>query len=219
MAKYPRTFHLPWSPGATRDDRIQKDVTELLDEKVIITEKMDGSNVCLRHDGVFARSHSGPPNHPSFDPLKSLHAALKHDIPEDREIFGEWCYAKHSIEYSKLPSYFMCFGVREAGVWRNWPKVQRVCKGLDLEHAPVLYEGTLSSEGDLQKLVQKLAGEPSFCGGEREGLVVRVADDFTDDDFDRCVLKYVRADHVQTDVHWKHKEIVKNKLCIIKESM
>ncbi len=40
-AKYPRTPHLPWSPGGTRDDRRLASVSRLLDQELVITEKLD----------------------------------------------------------------------------------------------------------------------------------------------------------------------------------
>lgn len=215
--KYPRTYHLPWSPGATRDDRIQSDISNFIDEQIVITEKLDGSNVTLTQDNVFARSHSGPPDHPSFDPLKALHASKKHLIKEyfpGVEIFGEWCYAKHSIYYTELPSYLLCFAIRIGGVWLKWRKVERYCEALDLKTVPVLYKGSVGSEKELKDIVEYLCEKPSECGGDREGVVVRVADDFTDDCFSTHLLKQVRKDHVQTDTHWKHQEIQKNLLSV-----
>ena len=219
--KYPRTYHLPWSPGATRDDRIQSDVSALIGNTIVVTEKMDGSNVCLSDSGVFARSHSGPPTHPSFDLLKARYAAVKgwlgpvagdvHGI----ELFGEWCFAKHSIQYSELPDYLLIFGIRDPQEfrWWSWDSVVKECRNtLALEPAPVLYSGQVKSEQELESLTKRLASEPSACGGEREGVVVRFADEFDDNKFYTHVLKYVRENHVQTDVHWKNQEIVKNGL-------
>lgn len=44
---------------------------------------------------------------------------------------------------------------------------------------------------------------PSAYGGEREGFVMRIADGFQVRDFTKAVCKYVRANHVQTDEHWR----------------
>ena len=33
MSKYNRTFHLPWSPGSTNDDRISNNVDSLFPNK------------------------------------------------------------------------------------------------------------------------------------------------------------------------------------------
>lgn len=64
-AKYPRTPHLPWSPGGTRDDKRLTVLDQLYGRTLVFTEKLDGSNLCLTADAVYARSHSGAPRHPS----------------------------------------------------------------------------------------------------------------------------------------------------------
>jgi hypothetical protein len=46
----------------------------------------------------------------------------------------------------------------------------------------------------------------------QEGIVVRNASSFKYNDFDMNIAKYVRENHVQTDKHWSHSEIVKNTL-------
>lgn len=75
--------------------------------------------------------------------------------------------------------------------------------------------GKLASEKELKELVESLMIEPSKCGGIREGVVVRVQDQFTDDSFSLCVMKYVRANHVQTSEHWKDQRLIKNKLKLL----
>ncbi len=57
--KYPRMPHLPWSPGATRDDQRLEDVEHFLGREIVVTEKIDGANLCLTRGDVFARTHSG----------------------------------------------------------------------------------------------------------------------------------------------------------------
>src|SRR5271165_1337890 len=109
--KYNRTFHMPWSKGATNDDRIAPSIDRLIGVHIVISEKMDGSNVSLEANGCYARTHAGAPTHPSFDMLKVLFASIKNIIEPDTQLFGEWCQAKHSIEYSELLDYFMLFGV------------------------------------------------------------------------------------------------------------
>ena len=51
--KYPRTFHIPGSPGATSDDKILKSLDHFKGKRVIITEKMDGENTSLYRDYFF----------------------------------------------------------------------------------------------------------------------------------------------------------------------
>lgn len=216
--KYNRTYHFSWSEGAQNDDRISEDVSGLLDTPILITEKIDGSNTSLEAEGCFARTHSGPPAHLSFDGLKALHGSVKQLIPKGIQIFGEWVYAKHSIEYSELPGYFMMFNVRDLnygdGMWASWEEIQEWAHLLDVPTVPVLFQGVIHSEKELQKLVHSFMTQPSTCGGIKEGTVVRTADAFQDKDFSKYMRKFVRKNHVQTSEHWKNQEIVKNKLKI-----
>lgn len=212
--RYPRTYHLPWSPGKGKDDKVLKDVSSFLNVPLIITEKCDGSNVCLENEACFARSHSGPPDHPSFAAFKSLHASIKHQIPPEIQIFGEWLYAKHSIHYTSLPSYFLMFAIRSVkhNMWLSWSQVKDWAKRLGLKTVPELAQVIVSNEQDLKKLVLNISQQPSCFGSEREGVVVRYVDGFLDSEFSTRVIKIVRANHVTTSNHWKHQEIIKNGL-------
>jgi len=212
-SKYPRTFHLPFSPGATKDDRKLSSIVHFLGKPLVITEKMDGSNICLESKNVFARSHSKQPDHPSFNFLKTIHQTIRHNIQDNIQIFGEWLFAKHSIHYTSLHSYLNVFGIRdiENNTWYSWSAVSTKTKGLMLETVPVLIENVkFDTEKQLQSAIIEFAKQPSVCGGEREGVVVRITDEFTDDCFGLNVAKYVRAGHVQTDDHWSSKSIIKN---------
>jgi hypothetical protein len=110
--KFPRISHLPWSPGGTRDDRRLLDVSGLLGATLVITEKLDGANICFCRDTVYARSHSGPVKHPAFDFLKAFHARIKTLLRPEESVFCEYCYAVHTIEYELLPSYLFAIGIR-----------------------------------------------------------------------------------------------------------
>ena len=212
--KYNRTPHFQWSLGCTNDDKIANDISLLINNPIVITEKIDGSNTSLEKEGCFARTHSGPPNHKSFDGLKALHASIKLKIPNEIQLFGEWCYALHSIEYSKLPHYFLLFNVRDLknNKWLSWGEVELWAEEIGVPTVPVLFKGICDSENNLQKLTEKFMKEPSLCGGLREGIVARVENEFSDDLFAKSIVKNVRKGHVQTSEHWKDQEIIKNKL-------
>lgn len=212
--KYPRTPHLPWSPGGTSDDRRLTDVSSLIGMSLVVTEKMDGSNVCLEAGVCFARSHAASPRHPSFDAFKAFHAGVGHLLPEGLQVFGEWLYAKHSISYEALPGYFLAFGVRDLRTmtWGSWEEVAMWAAELGVSTAPVLAEVTLTREDALKSLTDKLSAAPSACGGQREGVVVRKAASFADEAFGTSVAKWVRKNHIQSEEHWKTQAIVKNGL-------
>ncbi len=208
-AKYPRSFHLPWSPGGTSDDKRMRDVGGLLGVEIVVTEKCDGSNLAYTRDGVFARSHAKAPVHPSFDRAKATHAMVGPRLSPGTSVFCEYCYAVHSLVYEGLPDTSMVFGVRddEQRRWWAWDMVALQAESMGLPTVPVLFRGRVSSERALRALTDELAHEPSALGGVREGVVVRVADEFDDDRFGRCLAKWVRADHVTTDEHWLFQEI------------
>ncbi len=210
--KYNRTLHLPWSPGGTSDDKRLGSVEHLLNKPLVLTEKMDGSNVCLEARACYARSHGGAPSHPSFDAFKAFHASVKSRVGSKTQIFGEWLYARHSIGYTKLPGHFLVFGVRDFGsmAWATWDYVAVVAEEIGTPTVPVLATVTVRSAKELENLTTKLAGAAGVCGGDREGVVVRVAGTFSDQKFELSMAKWVRADHVQTDDHWKSQKIVKN---------
>jgi hypothetical protein len=208
-AKYPRSFHLPWSPGGTSDDKRLPDVSALVGAPIVITEKCDGSNLTYTRESVFSRSHAGPPSHPSFDLAKATHGRIRHLISEGISLFCEYCYAVHSVAYDALPGYSLVFGVRDdvRGLFWDWDMIAAQAADLGLPTVPVLFRGAVSSERELEELTTALAAEPSAFGGQREGVVVRLAGEFRDDAFSRSLGKWVRKDHVQTDEHWLHQAI------------
>jgi len=167
-------------------------VAGLIGVPVVITEKLDGSNLALTRNAVYARSHSGPPSHPSFAWAKALQARVGAGIDEGVTLFGEYCYAVHSIVYESLPGYFFLFGVRDdaSGEWWEWDMVAAQAEALELPSVPVLFRGTVQSEAELERLVRRLAAEPSVYGGEREGMVVRVARGFGNGEFGGALGAY-----------------------------
>lgn len=217
MSKYPRTYHLPFSPGGTSDDKVISSIDHLNGIGLTISEKIDGSNTSLSRNGCFSRSHSGPPDHPSFDAFKALHSSIKYMIPEDIFIYGEWCWAKHSIAYNKLPAYFLMFGVKDMTnkSWLSWSGVELWAKRLGLTTVPVVQKEIIfETTKELQTFVEAEANKPSLCGGQREGLVLRKTLSFSDPEFSRFVIKYVNKSFIEKigDTHWKYKKIQKNKL-------
>jgi hypothetical protein len=207
--KYPRTFHLPWSPGKTSDDRTMDDPGEVFDAtEVVVTEKMDGECTTMYRDYLHARSVDYAP-HPSRDRLRALHASIAHDIPEGWRLCGENVYAVHSIVYDALPAHFLLFSIwNEKNECLSWDDTVLWAQLLGLHVVPVLHRGPWD-----EVAVRSLDGvAASQLGGDREGYVVRLAADFHYRAFRRSVAKYVRKGHVTTDDHWAHRAVVPNRL-------
>jgi hypothetical protein len=210
--KYGRTYHYPFSPGTTSDDRINPDYWQHISkhEKIVHTEKLDGENNCLSRYGVFARSHAAPTTSSWTRVIRVRWDLIKNDLG-DLEIFGENLYAVHSIEYKKLEHYYYVFAVRIHDQWLSWEEVQFYAAMFDFPTVPVLNLVAPTDENSLQDEVLQLASESSVfesfdmitgAACEREGIVSRNALGFAVDCFERNVFKYVRKGHVKTDEHW-----------------
>ena len=196
--KYPRTFHLPWSLGATSDDKMMADIEALKGREVIITEKMDGENTTMYRDHIHARSVDSK-HHPSRDWVKSYWASISHEIPEGYRICGENMFAKHSIYYDQLQSYFLGFSMWKDDHCLSWDETLEWFELIGIVPVPVIYRGNFNR---LDIKFDKF----------KEGYVVRVVDAFNVADFDSLVGKWVRKNHVQTDEHWMHSEVTPNQL-------
>ena len=204
--KYPRTYHLPWSPGVTKDDRVLESLARFNGSEVVVTVKMDGENTTLGRGYMHARSLEYDP-HPSRSLVKALHARIAFDIPEGWRVCGENIYAEHSIPYKHLESYFQVFSIwNERNVCLAWDETLEYASLLGLKTVPVLYRGPWDT-----KLIQGLYS-PSYAGDACEGYVVRLAESFRYREFRECAAKYVRAGHVQTHGHWMRAQVVPNKL-------
>ena len=211
--KYPRTFHLPWSDGCSSDDKKLDSVDHFLSSKenlveLIITEKLDGGNACLMSSGVYARTHTQITTHPSFNLLKSKHASMKHLIKPGEQIFGENCFAAHQIHYQLLPDVFFVFGIRYENKWLSFDEMTLRCNEIGVSTVPLLFRGSVESESKLMSLCNSHMVNPSAFGGDREGIVIRLANSFLDKDFSISVSKQVRKNHVNDGESWTTKPMM-----------
>jgi hypothetical protein len=200
--KYPRTLHLPYSYGRSSDDRVLDTVDHFAGREVVVTVKMDGENTTVYRDGFHARSVDSR-HHPSRDWLANFVSTFAHDIPEGWRICGENLYARHSIAYTQLPSYFMGFSVWSGDLCHDWDSTVEFFELLGIEPVPTLYRGVFDAV-----LLERMARE--LDTSVNEGFVVRLADSFEYSDFGSSVAKWVRASHVQSDKHWMHGAVVPN---------
>lgn len=205
--KYPRTPHLPWSPGKTKDDRTVAPSVLHRWRNVVVTEKVDGECTTLYRDGLHARSVDGR-SYPHQDWIRNLHAQICHDIPPGFRICGENLYAKHSIAYYDLPSFFLVFNVWDGDLCLGWDETLDWCQLLGLEPVTMIYRG----EFGRNILDEEFCRYRSSLGRGVEGYVVRETTRFFRSEFSQKVAKYVRKDHVQTDEHWLSRPIERNQL-------
>ena len=208
-AKYPRTFHVPWSDGLSGDDKRILTLDVLKGNEVIVTEKLDGENTTMYNDGVHARSLDSK-HHASRVWIKAKQGELGYQIPPEYRICGENMYAKHSIHYRFLTTDFYVFGIYMGDICLSWDDTVEFATLLGLETTPVLYRGPW----DEQK-IKACWTENSFFSkdGEvdpQEGYVVRVASAFPYEKHSLYTAKFVREKHVQTDEHWLSQPVTPN---------
>lgn len=203
--KYPRTHHVLWSEGVNSDDRVIDSIAAFEGRRVIVTEKMDGENFTGYRNYTHARSVDGR-SHPSRDWVKQFWSGFSGDIPEGWRICGENLFAKHSIHYTDLTTYFMGFSVwNERNVCLGWDDTLVWFKLLGIEPVPVLYDGIFD-----EKIIRKLWDSKDW--GTREGYVIRVADEINYGEFRQKVAKFVRKNHVATVAHWMHGQAITKNL-------
>lgn len=208
-AKYPRTYHLPWTGNMNKDDRMIESTKVFEGKRVIVTEKMDGENTTMYRDHIHARSVNSD-SHPSRSWVKGLWATIAQEIPDGWRVCGENLWAKHSIKYEELPTYFMGFSIwNERNECLSWDESKEWFSLLGIQQVPVLYDGIYD-----EKLIKSLYDEKQWAN--REGYVIRIADKFSYGDFKKSVAKYVRKNHIQTVKHWMHGQAIERN--VLKQS-
>lgn len=118
--RFPHTPHVAWlAAGEPRDDKVLTlaDATLLLSEVVVLEEKIDGANlgISVGPDGeVRAQNRGQYLLHPFSGQFERLgqwlrlqQDALFDALGEELILFGEWCAARHSLEYQALPGWFV----------------------------------------------------------------------------------------------------------------
>jgi hypothetical protein len=217
--KFPHTPHLAWlAAGQPRDDKVLSPdgAARFLNGDVVVEEKVDGANVgfSVEHGNVVAQSRGEyirRPAHPQFSPLwpwlAGHQAAMKEALDKDLVLFGEWCFAVHSVRYSALPDWFVGFDVYDRRVRRFWPAARRneLLRAIGLLSVPELGRGHFH----IRDLTLLLSQDSSRFGGPIEGLYLRQEEDGWLDHR----AKLVRAEFVQSiGEHWSNRPVERNHL-------
>lgn len=219
--RFPHTPHLVWlGEGSPRDDKVlsPNEVSALLAGDVVVEEKLDGANLglsltpdgCLRaqnrgqyltepHAGQFARLPAWLAQH--GDGLRSV---LKPKLI----LFGEWCAARHSLDYAALPDWFLLFDVYDRTADRFWSSSRRnaLASSAGLVTVPPVLHGK-ATVPTLNKLVSDTASR--YRAGALEGVVIRR------ESADWCEVraKLVRPDFTQAiATHWRKRALEWNRI-------
>ena len=235
--KFPRTPHLQGSKLQDGDqDLAQVDVSSLSGGTLVWEEKLDGANAALSFTNagelqLQSRGHvlRGGAREAQFNLMKAwadTHQSKFFDVIGMRYVvYGEWCYAKHTVFYDRLPHYFLEFDVydREADLFLSTRARRQLLDGLPIVSVPVVHEGgppakiKRGSAPDIAALIKpslykstqwRLALDAAARDSGQDPVRVRGETDDNDlaeglylklEDDDRVIgrYKFVRADFLQ----------------------
>ncbi len=220
--RFPHTPHLAWlGKVAPRDDKVLSpaEAEALLAGEVIVEEKLDGANLGLSltpngslraqnrgqyliepHQGQFSRLPTWLDQHD-----EALHSVLAPGLI----LFGEWCAARHSLDYQALPDWFLLFDVYDGkkGCFWSTPRRIALARAAKLFSVPQVLQGSTT----LDALKQSLMEMPSRFRDKQplEGVVVR------QNSAEWCEgrAKLVRPDFAQAiGTHWQRRAISWNRV-------
>lgn len=193
---------------------------DFLRHELLVEEKVDGANLGISFDadGNIRVQNRGTSLHlPGSGQWKKLGAWLaprtdvlfKH-LTDRYILFGEWCYAQHSVFYDRLSDWFLAFDVYDKHVGRFLSSGRRddLFQTMHVAQIPTIARGHFNLL-DLKKLLShsKFSDQPS------EGLYLR----FDKDDWLAQRAKLVRAEFIQSFAqHWSRLAIRPN--CLSPES-
>ena len=219
--RFPHTPHLQWlGRGEPRDDKVMSaaEETSFLRGAVVVEEKLDGANLgfSLSDDGELLAQNRGQylrqPYSGQFARLGvwlSAHSEALFDSLEPHLMaFGEWCAARHSLDYTALPDWWLLFDVYDRHEARFWSTARRNAwaQRTGLRVVPAVLQGHTTTLALKQLLQNQSSG---FRSGLMEGVVVRCEDAL----WLRERGKLVRAEFTQQiDQHWRHRTLVWNRV-------
>ncbi len=217
--KFPSTPHLAvLGNNDVRDDKCfsLQERDNFLKNEIIIEEKVDGANlgfsfnnsgnlICQNRGSILVYPFAGQWKklnewiEPRLDSLFEI-------LEEHLVLFGEWCYAHHSIRYDSLPDWFIAFDVYDRQEERFYSVQRRnqLIEKINMKHVPLVATGHFAFNQLATMTFQSYFGQH-----EAEGVYLRV------DDENWLIerAKLVRPVFRQTiDKHWSKNGIVPNRL-------
>lgn len=217
--KFPSTPHLVLlGDVAVRGDKVlsESERDEFLRHEIVVEEKVDGANLGISFDAsgnIRAQNRGAYLRFPCSGQWKKLsewlvpNTDLLFEQLTDRFIlFGEWCYAQHSIIYDRLPDWFLGFDIFDKTNSRflSCSRRDKVFRDLSIAQVPKIKKGRFSLSGLKSLLTQsQLSDKPA------EGLYLRA-------DIDGWLelrAKLVRPAFIQSvEQHWSRTMIKANQL-------
>ena len=216
--KFPSTPYIETDTSIQRSDKIlsKREVRDILSRPVTIEEKIDGANLGISFscNGEIQLQNRGAYLMEPFDgqwkPLNNwinCHEEKLFDVLMNEFIlYGEWCYARHSVYYNNLPDWFIGFDIFDIKK-RRFLSVQRrnlMLEQMNVKLVPELGYGTYNV-CDLSTFFQKSQYGKEYC----EGIYIRQ----DEDGYLKYRAKMVRKEFKQNIVeHWSKGKLQCNRV-------
>ena len=231
FVKYPRTPHLFGSRGTADDKRLgpRESAAFVADPTLIVEEKLDGTNVGIHFTAagrvvLQCRGHEITAGmHPQYDLFKQWATAtrptLEALLADGRILYGEWLYAKHSVQYRGLPHYFFEFDIydKRRAAFLDLRTRLTLLDGTGIHTVPVLHRGSCT-EAELWGLIGKSAFDSTFDNpltgapdALMEGLYLRTEAGGVVTGRAKLVRPEF-VERVKLSEHWQHQPMVPNQL-------
>lgn len=201
-----------------RGDKVltESERDEFLTHELTVEEKVDGANLGLSFDanGNIRAQNRGTYLHlPGSGQWKklgewlALHTDALFEHLSDRYIlFGEWCYARHSIYYDRLPDWFLAFDIydREACRFLATARRDQLLDEMHISKVPDIARGRFTYPG-----IQELLSQSKLTDQPAEGIYLRI----DHGDWLEQRAKLVRPAFIQAvEQHWSRSAIRPNRL-------
>lgn len=218
--RFPHTPHLAWlGSGTPRGDKVlgAAELREFLSGQLVVEEKLDGASLGFSVDEGGGLRGQNRGSYLDLDdlqgqwkPLTRWLSTRRHVLEEalapDLMLFGEWCYAVHSVRYLGLPDWFLAFDVFDRAAGQFWSADRRneLVRRLGIAVVPELARGRFRLDE-----LKTFLGPSALADGAAEGLYLRR--ELGGHLLERA--KLVRAEFVQAiEEHWSKRHLEANQL-------
>jgi hypothetical protein len=220
LYKFPSTPHLLWlGGGSVRDDKVltHVEMEAFLSGPVVVEEKIDGANLGISFDQTGKMRLQNRGNwlegklSGQWESLRGWAAkrltVLRSVLPENHIVFGEWCYATHSVHYNDLPDWFLLFDVYDTVAEKFWNGARRneLAAAAGLAVVPQIAQGRFT----LDQVRLMLDGKSAFSNEPIEGIYFRREHG----NWLTARAKLVGPGFTQAIAeHWSKKQLLRNRL-------
>ena len=217
--KFPSTPHLALLGHVDiRGDKVMTESEQnvFLQHEIVVEEKVDGANlgISFDSDGTIRAQNRGEylqiPFTGQWKKLREWLTAKTDTLFEpltDRYIlFGEWCYAQHSVSYNRLPDWFLGFDIYDKNTHRfiSCNRRDELFQMMNVSPVPIITVGHFTLSELTEFLSHSIVGDDPA-----EGLYLRI----NQGDLLEQRAKLVRPAFIQSvDQHWSRSAIKPNRL-------